>query len=480
MSYKHGVYTSEVPTSLLPPRTVSQPIVAFGVAPVHLLAEGVARPVNEPVLCSSYAEFVERLGWDDDVGAYTLCEVAKVCFGLYGVGPVVCVNVFDPSVHKTSVSAEEQPLDADGVAQLDHAGLVGDPVVSSQDGLTTYTEGVDYSVDPVAGTITREEGGAIEAGATIQVAYDYGDPSLVTETDIIGGIDAETGKREGLELIHEVFPRLRLVPGHILAPGFSRDATVAIAMDAKCGGINSVFRAQCAWVDLDDATVSKYADAPAAKEAANLTSENMAVGWARPLVGGVEHHLSTHLCALSVLLDGETDGIPHRSASNQRLLIEGARANSQDVFLGLTEANYLNGQGIITAINFDGGWKGWGSRTGAYPSVTDPKDAWLPIRRFFSWYSNHLILTYFQKVDYPLKRRLIQTIVDSENVFLNGLTSREIINGGRISFLEAENPITDLMDGILRFHVYINPPAPARDIEFILEYDPSYLQALFG
>jgi len=480
MSYKHGVYTGEVPTSLLPPRTVTQPIVAFGVAPVHLLADGVVRPVNKPVLCNSYPEFVAQLGWHDDVAAYTLCEVAKACFGLYGVGPLVCVNVFDPARHKTSVTAESAALDADGLATLAHPGLVADPLVKSQDGATTYVAGTDYSVDLVEGTITREAGGSILAGATIQVDYEYADPSKVLAADIIGGIDAGTGQRTGLELIHEIFPRLRLVPGHILAPGFSTQASVAIAMDAKCEGINSVFRAQCAWVDLDDALVTKYSDAPAAKELSNLTSENMAVGWVRPIVGGVEHHLSTHLCALSVLLDSETDGIPHRSASNQRLLIEGVRANGADLFLGLPEANYLNGQGLITAINFDGGWKAWGSRTGIYPSVTDPKDAWLPIRRFFSWYSNHLILTYFQKVDWPIKRRLIQTIVDSENVYLNGLTSREIINGGRISFLEAENPVTDIMDGVLRFHVYLNPPAPARDLEFILEYDPSYLQALFS
>ena len=51
--------------------------------------------------------------------------------------------------------------------------------------------------------------------------------------------------------------------------------------------------------------------------------------------------------------------------------------------------------------------------------------------------------------------------------------------GGRVEFREDENPVTDLMDGIIRFHVYFTPPAPARDIEFVQEYDPAYMATLF-
>ena len=36
------------------------------------------------------------------------------------------------------------------------------------------------------------------------------------------------------------------------------------------------------------------------------------------------------------------------------------------------------------------------------------------------------------------------------------------------------------MDGVIRFHTWMTPPSPARQIENILEYDPSYIQTLFG
>ena len=40
------------------------------------------------------------------------------------------------------------------------------------------------------------------------------------------------------------------------------------------------------------------------------------------------------------------------------------------------QANMLNGQGIVTAIN-DNGWKAWGNNTAAYPGTTDTKERWI-------------------------------------------------------------------------------------------------------
>lgn len=83
------------------------------------------------------------------------------------------------------------------------------------------------------------------------------------------------------------------------------------------------------------------------------------------------------------------------------------------------------------------------------------------------------------KLDQPINKRLIQTVVDSENIRLNGLKAQGAILGGRVEFYEDENPVTNLMDGIVKFHTYITPPAPAREIDNVLEYDPSYFSSLF-
>ncbi len=79
-----------------------------------------------------------------------------------------------------------------------------------------------------------------------------------------------------------------------------------------------------------------------------------------------------------------------------------------------------------------------------------------------------------------MTKRLIKTIVQSAQLDLDGFTSREVILGGRIEFLEDENPVTDLLNGLLRFHFYIMPPIPAEGIEGVFELDPSYLSELFS
>ena len=97
----------------------------------------------------------------------------------------------------------------------------------------------------------------------------------------------------------------------------------------------------------------------------------------------------------------------------------------------------------------------------------------------FNWVGNTLVTSFWSKIDNPANKRLIATVVDSANIWLNGLTASECLLGGRVEFRSDENTTTDLEDGKLHFHVYITPPSPAREIDFIQEYDPSYMDTLF-
>ena len=180
-------------------------------------------------------------------------------------------------------------------------------------------------------------------------------------------------------------------------------------------------------------------------------------------------------------IDSQHDDIPYYSPSNKSLQADGAcLADSTEVFLNNAQAAYLNGQGIVTAINFIGGWKAWGNRTTIYPSNTDVKDNFITNRRMFNWVGATLVTSFWAKIDEPANKRLINSIVDSANIWFNGLTAKGALLGGRVEFREDENTKTDLMDGKLYFHVFITPPAPARDIEFVQEYDPDYISTLFA
>lgn len=482
MAYRHGVYGQEVPTSIIPPARISAGLpVIVGTAPVNLAKSPV--PVNTPVLCYTYQEAVDAFGFSKDWASYTLCEAIYSQFALFNVSPVVLINVLDQATHKTSVASGSVALSA-GIGKLEVTGvLLSTLTVRLDAGGTLLTQGTDYSAafdDDGKVLITRITTGSIPANqATLSVAYDKLNPAAVVAADVIGGVDAVTGDYEGLELINQIFPRFRLIPGLIMAPGFSQLPAVAAVMTAKASNINGHFKA-IALTDVPDSTTN-YSDVAAWKNSSNYTSALQAVCWPKVKLGEDVFHLSTQLAGVICKTDSENEDIPYVSPSNKSLQANGAIvAGGKEVNLGPDQGAYLNSQGIITALNFIGGWKAWGNRTGIYPGVTDPKDAFLPIRRMFNWIENTLILTFWQKVDYPVNRRLVDTIVDSANIWLNGLAARQFILGGRVVFTKEENPTTDLMDGIIRFHVYVTPPGPAREIDFIVEYDPKYLQTLFG
>jgi phage tail sheath protein FI len=191
-------------------------------------------------------------------------------------------------------------------------------------------------------------------------------------------------------------------------------------------------------------------------------------------------NMSTQAAGIVAGVDRSNNDIPFVSPSNKNLQCQAAVVDGQELWLSLTQANYLNQNGIATALNFVGGWKLWGNRTAAYPANTDSKDVFISNRRMLAWYGNQLVLTWFQKVDFPINRRLIQTILNSEAININSLAAMGALTGGRIEFNANENPITDLMDGKIVFHCFLGLVAPAESIEFMLEYDPEYLQTLFS
>lgn len=482
MAYRHGVYCSEVPTSIIPPvNTAAGLPVIFGTAPVHLASDPA--PANKPVLCYTYAEAVAAMGYSGDWDDYTLCEAIYSQFALYNRAPIVLVNVLDLSTHKTAVAQAEKTIGTDGTVVLSDPVILSSLVVKKAAAGQALVKGTDYEAawnDDEELVISVLEGGALDGESSMYVNYDKVNPAAVTSSVIIGGIDTNTGKRKGLECLNDVFPMFGMVPGMVLAPGWSDIPDVAAVMKAKAGNINEHFKA-IVLTDVPTGTVTKYSDVSAWKNSNSYTGENQVVCWPMVRLGDVLYHLSTHIMGVIAQTDSANDDIPYVSPSNKAIQINGTcLADGTEVILGPAEAAYLNGQGIVTALNFIGGWKSWGNRTGCYPGNTDAKDAFICIRRMFNWHAQTFILTYWAKVDAPINKRLIQTVLDSENIRLNGLAARGAILGGRVEFQEAENPTTNLLDGIIRFHTYLTPPTPARVIEDVIEYDPSYFSALFS
>ncbi|WP_297569499.1 phage tail sheath family protein [uncultured Anaerovibrio sp.] len=483
MAYFHGVKASEVPTSIVAPvqTTAGLPVV-FGTAPVHLTDDPTAY-VNKPVICYSWAEAVDALGYSDDWDKYTLCEAMYSEFKLYAVKPIIFVNVLNPATHKTAVSSVSKDLAADKTVSLNDPVILSTlKVKASSEASADAVLNTDYTAaydDDGKLIITVLPDGALADNTSVVLTYDKVDPATVTANDVIGGVDS-SGNSTGLELIDQIYTLFSMVPGIVAAPGWSENPTVAAVMKAKCLNISDLFRCICL-TDIDTAQVTKYADVNAWKNNNNYTGTNQVVCWPCVRMGDMVFHMSTHAMGIIGVTDAANDDVPYQSPSNQSLQATGlCLKDGNEVTLSLPQANLLNSQGVITGLNFSGGWKLWGNYTGAYPSITDVKDSFICVRRMFDWQYQTFILTYWQKVDQPLTPRLVKTIVDSEQIRLNGLVSRGFLLGADVKFLEEENPSTDLLNGIIRVHSYITPPVPAQEIDDILEYDVNNFQTLFS
>ena len=479
MAYKHGVYVREQDTSMTAPVNGTAGLqVIVGTAPVYMLANPAAA-VNKPFLVHSYKEAVEAVGFHNDFAKYTLCEAISANFSVVGTGPVILINVLDPATHTAEITSTTVQVN-NGVAKVDIEGVIRSQLVVKKD-TTTLVDGEDYTVTYNAdGTanIVLISGGAGDEATSLTVTGSKIDASAVAATDIIGGVNQSTGAETGLEVIRQIYPMLGMTPGIIIAPRYSANANVAAALQAKTKEINGVFGAVCI-IDVDSSAdgAKKYTDVKTQKESQAITDANAYAVWPAAKVGEVVYSGSTLAAALTAYTDAVNDDTPNVSPSNKKLAISAAcLMDGTEVVLDQEQANTVNGFGVATFLNMNG-FRLWGNNTAAYPGDTDPKNRWFSVRRFMLWAANSFILSYFQKVDSPANKRLIEAIVDSENVRGNGFVARGVCARYEITFIEDENPTTDLLNGKITFHQYITPFTPAEDIEDIIEFDPDALAA---
>jgi phage tail sheath protein FI len=488
----HGSNVSEVPTGVVPPVRVTPGLAVYvGTAPVG--SGGDPASVNKPELLFNLAAAVAKFGPvtpSSEWGDWTLHEAIKAHFSAYGVGPIVCINVLDPSnnAHKGALVTEPLVLDDDGQAIVEVYGtdgplygVIGSTVVVKVAGVTKVL-GTDYTVSFDATgrcVIARVESGSIADGAHITVSASYLNPAAIAAADIIGGYSA--GAYTGIEVVEQVYPKTRLVPGLLLAPTWSETPTVAAALKTKARLINGCFRAH-AFVDLstDPGEIASPEDAPAWKSDNGYDKVDMTPCW--PLVknGDDVYHGATVLACVANLTDAAFDGIPYASPSNKDIVgTATVLDDGTEMFLGRDQANALNAQGIVTFLNGLNGWKTWGNRTGGYPGTTDPKDSFIAIRRMFNWFAATTILTTDRDVDQPGNKRLIDSVKGTMGTLINSLVAVGALVAGKIEFRKDENPVTDLADGKIVWHVTLTPPSPGEDLDFLVEYDPSALSALF-
>ncbi len=327
-----------------------------------------------------------------------------------------------------------------------------------------------YDEDEDACVIELLEDGDAYEEAKLRISCDAVTPEKVEVADIV----------EGVGQVDAAMTAVGQVPDLICAPGWSSNTVVAAVMATKASAISGLFKGK-AVIDIDSSEegVTEYSQLSGYKNQNNFVDVDQIVCWPMVKLGDYQFHLSTQLCGLMAKVDTDNRGIPYESPSNKNLKMDTCcLADGTEVNLTWPQVEMVSGDwGIVTAVNFmDSGWVAKGNYTACFPANTDVKDQFIPVSRMFDFIGNTLIRTFWSKQDKPLTPALRDNILQTCNIWLGGLYGSGYLYGARCVLLAAENPLTNLLAGHITLHVYNAPPVPAQFIEFLLEYDVSYME----
>jgi phage tail sheath protein FI len=491
--YLHGAYgQTQVAGTPAAQKSLRTAFVYVGTAPVHTL-EGGAANVNKPVLVSSFAEASQLFGYSDTWADYTLCEAVKAHLEQKGVGPLVLINVLDPSEHKeeTGGSLDQKPTNGRiVVAEAEKIILDSVVVKLSAEPQTPKVKGTDYTVsyNSAKQTLTIKE---LSLGAlgteNLTITWDIIDPSAVTASVLIGETDGE-GLNTGLFAVRNIYQETGYIPSYLLSPGFSGMPTVHEAMIANSRKVNGHWDAYVL-ADIPithSGTAITLSSAKTWKETNGYNRENETVYF--PLAKGIDgniYHLSVLAAANLQELLLEQDGIPYKTASNTPCPI------IQNLYLGADKEGRgyddtlinekLNKNGIASAAFVGGQWVLWGAHGADYNQEDKNQINASETNRMMLYYiSNDFQHRRTREVDKPLTANGLASIVAEEKARLDALVKIGALTFGEVSVNADEIARSDMYEGDYSFTFRVTTTPLAKSVTAIVSWTPDGFTTYFA
>ncbi|MGD1952055.1 MAG: phage tail sheath family protein [Leptolyngbyaceae cyanobacterium] len=493
-AFRHGVVTQFTDNIPRPVTVVPSDVVAIvGSAPIYRL-DADNQLINRAQRSESPVDDAVKAGPKRD--GFTIPYALDAIRDNNG-GTVEIINVFDPATHKTTADAIEFTFSSDDTIQLKRVtgsapsqtptavnaeGLTGTFTVTDQGATTTYDLTTDYTYDAINGIITRVESGAITVGETVEVTYDYADPSLVTPADVIGGVTGGGSTFAGLSVLDTIYNLRGYKPKIIICPGFSDDDGIAAEMIAKAVSLGAYCLLDAPFgATRDDAIAGRSGTAPVV----NFDTSQRQVILCYPHVldsAGDPQPLSQYAAGVIARTDKERGY--WWSPSNKEILgITGIELDltADPVSPDGTDVNALNAAGIVTVAQWFGSvYRLWGNRSALFPSDTSPLN-FIAVGRTFDIFSESLARASVPFVDRPINNALIDAVVDTGNGFIREqVVIGALLDESEVYYDPAKNPVTALAAGQITFSVVIMPPTPAELIIFDTTLDINLLGELGG
>lgn len=488
IEYLHGVYGEQIPYNNDPvPATGTIPAY-IGTAPIQRLnAAGdpsfnYAPYINAPLLIRRYRDAENRLGYTTDWANFTLCEAVSAHFlaGDAPIGPIVCVNMMDPSklaeedttttVTLSGAAGDKTGLLVDSLAAIENIEL------SNSSG--SLASGTDYTMTYVDGGIQIHVIKESFSEASVTATYRQIDvtPETLTSTVFaaaLAGLDVAEIKTGQLVNI-------------ICAPGWSHLPEYHAELIAKAADRLAKKWYTIAASDIPaDSSTNNPAAAIAWKEENLYTSDLDKVCWPMAVFNNQKYHISTLAAVDMQTTDTNAGGVPYVSPSNKKITADATiLEDGTEVFISEVTGNSLNEVGITTTNIIRGEHRLWGPHMANYNFDTEedilPEKLQDASIRMGMYLLNYLQYNYIDLIDGPLPRRNIDAILASVQQWLNSLVNAGQLLYATVSFLEDENSTESMVSGDFVFNVKQTFTPNAKSLTFKSQYTTKGLSSLTG
>lgn len=292
-----------------------------------------------------------------------------------------------------------------------------------------------------------------------------------TISNVIGGVNAKTGRNEGIQCFLDANSVVKARPRILIAPGFSHQQAVATELVSVAERLKAV----CI---LDGPNTTNEV---AISYAENFGSARVFVVdpwvtvWDMAASADVVQPASARVAGLISKSDNERGF--WWSPSNQEILGITGTARPIDFVMGDSNcvANHLNENNVATIIHQDG-YRLWGNRTPA----TDTKFAFLCVRRTADMVAESLLAAHLWAVDRGITRTYMEDVRDGVDMYLRHLQKVGAILGGSCWVDREINSADQIMQGIVYWDYDFTPVYPAEHLVFRSHIVDNYIEEIFS
>lgn len=326
----------------------------------------------------------------------------------------------------------------------------------------------------VTGTLPMAINGIFDqiGAMVIVVRVEAGEDEAETIANIIGGVDAQTGDYKGVQAFLSAESIVHAAPRILIAPGFTHQRPNNQA--------NPVISSMLVIADRLRAVI--IADGPNTNDQDAITWRNdfgnarvyVVDPWVKIFIDSEQIvPPSPYIAGLIARSDNE-NGF-WWSPSNQEIYGIVGTARPVDFTLGDANcrANFLNENEVTTIIRQEG-YRLWGNRS----CSSDPKWAFLSVRRTADLINDSLLRAHLWAVDRNITRTYLDDVVESVNAYLAHLKALGAILGGQCYPDPELNTPANIAQGKVYFDFDFTPPYPAERIVFRSHLINDYIKEL--